>query len=45
LLPVGYQFSKDQSLGEVMHTAIDFISGLSDSYAMNLFRKLNGISL
>lgn len=28
-----------------LHLAVDFISGMTDSYAVNLYKELTGISL
>ena len=33
------------SLYDKLHLAVDFISGMTDSYAVNLYQDLNGIRL
>ncbi len=35
----------DISLYDKLHLAVDFISGMTDSYAVNLYKELTGISL
>lgn len=30
---------------ELLHLAVDFISGMTDSYAVNIYKSLKGISL
>ncbi|MCS7052488.1 MAG: deoxyguanosinetriphosphate triphosphohydrolase [Ignavibacterium sp.] len=37
--------NKDTPLSERLHLIIDFVSGMTDSYAVSLFRKIKGISL
>jgi len=47
LLPIGYQeqIIATGSTYEICRVVIDFISGMTDRYAINLYRKLEGISL
>jgi dGTPase len=47
LLPETYQelITDTASLYEISLICIDYISGMTDRYAINLYRKLKGISL
>jgi len=47
LLPWDYQLmiDKSESLYEVLLVLLDFISGMTDSYALSLYRNIKGISL
>jgi dGTPase len=47
LLPSRITSSADSkiSLSERLHLIIDFVSGMTDSFAVSLFRKIKGISL
>lgn len=47
LLPIQILNSanKETALPERLHLIIDFVSGMTDSYAVSLFRKIKGISL
>ena len=47
LLPDGVKFDLDQSsnLYEALLCLMDFISGMTDSYALSLYRTIKGISL
>jgi dGTPase len=47
LLPLRISSAADPniSLPEKLHLIIDFVSGMTDSYAVSLFRKIKGISL
>jgi dGTPase len=47
LLPSDYQLmiDKSESLYEVLLVLLDFISGMTDSYALSLYRNIKGISL
>ena len=45
-----YKENKQKSLKDVneyekMHLIVDFVSGMTDSYAVSLYKKLLGISL
>ncbi len=46
LLPTDYQASIQKSVNvyEAMLTLLDFISGMTDSYALSLYRNIKGIS-
>ena len=45
IIPQQYLFSESEDLYEKILQVTDFISGMTDSYAKNLFKKLKGISL
>jgi len=47
LLPVDYQtdIEKAKTLYETLLILLDFISGITDSYALSLYRNIKGISL
>ncbi len=44
LMPIQYRTSSDSTYHKVQ-TALDFVSGMTDIYAVELYRKLKGISL
>ncbi|PIF05513.1 MAG: deoxyguanosinetriphosphate triphosphohydrolase [Draconibacterium sp.] len=44
LLPVQYRVKKGSTYQEIQ-TVVDYISGMTDVYALDLYRKLKGISL
>jgi dGTPase len=39
------QFTRGQTLAEKLHNATDFVSGMTDSFAVTLYRRLRGIEL
>ena len=41
----GQKKLKDISMYDKLHLVVDFISGMTDSYAVNLYKELTGISL
>ena len=43
LLPSQFIISEDNTLYQNLMTIVDFISGMTDNYAMDLFRKIRGI--
>ena len=43
LLPSQFIISEEQSLYQNLLSIVDFISGMTDNYAIDLFRKLRGI--
>ena len=45
LLPKRFIANKDDDLYNRLLTVLDFISGMTDSFAVSLFRKIKGISL
>jgi dGTPase len=45
LLPKRFIADKDDDLYNRLLTVLDFISGMTDSFAVSLFRKIKGISL
>jgi len=45
LLPLQFQPSHEASLYEKVQLVVDFISGMTDLYAVDLFRHIKGISL
>ncbi|MEM7712226.1 MAG: deoxyguanosinetriphosphate triphosphohydrolase [Cyanobacteria bacterium P01_A01_bin.68] len=45
IIPQQYLFSESENLYDKILQVTDFISGMTDSYAKNLFKKLKGISL
>lgn len=45
VMPEQYQVSKDDSMYTKIQTVVDYVSGMTDSYALNLYRKINGIEL
>jgi len=44
-IPEQYKVPKDAPPYQQIQTVIDFVSGMTDIYALDLFRKINGISL
>ncbi|HOY52690.1 MAG TPA: hypothetical protein PLX49_13000 [Prolixibacteraceae bacterium] len=44
LLP-GQYFQEEDSTYHRVQSAVDFISGMTDVYALDLYRKIRGISL
>ncbi len=45
LLPLQFQPREDAGLYEKVQLVIDFVSGMTDLYAVDLFRHIKGISL
>ncbi len=45
VMPGQYQVSKDDSMYTKIQTVIDYVSGMTDSYALNLYRKIKGIEV
>ncbi len=45
MIPQQYLFSENQDFYDKILQVTDYISGMTDSYATNLFKKLKGISL
>lgn len=45
IMPEQYQVSKDDSMYTKIQTVVDYVSGMTDSYALNLYRKIKGIDL
>ncbi|MEA5598499.1 dGTP triphosphohydrolase [Rivularia sp. UHCC 0363] len=45
MIPQQYLFSENQDLYDKILQVTDFISGMTDSYATTMFKKLKGISL
>jgi dGTPase len=44
LIPSQYQ-NKDQSMYGKIQTVVDFVAGMTDLYALNLYRKITGMEL
>lgn len=45
IMPEQYQVSKEDSMYTKIQTVVDYVSGMTDSYALNLYRKIKGIDL
>ncbi len=45
VMPGQYQVSKEDSMYTKIQTVVDYVSGMTDSYALNLYRKIKGIEL
>ena len=45
IMPEQYKVSKDDSMYTKIQTVVDYVSGMTDSYALNLYRKIKGIDL
>ncbi len=45
VMPEQYQVNKDDSMYTKIQTVIDYVSGMTDSYALNLYRKIKGIEV
>ena len=45
VMPEQYQVSKENSMYTKIQTVVDYVSGMTDSYALNLYRKIKGIDL
>ncbi|WP_066630484.1 deoxyguanosinetriphosphate triphosphohydrolase [Labilibacter marinus] len=44
-IPEQYQVSNEASAYQKLQSVLDFISGMTDIYALDLYRKINGIGL
>lgn len=44
-IPGQYRVSEDASMYEKIQSIIDFVSGMTDVYALELYRKINGLGL
>ncbi len=44
-IPEQYRVDKDAGAYEKLQSVLDYISGMTDVYALDLFRKINGIGL
>ena len=45
IMPEQYKVGKDDSMYTKIQTVVDYVSGMTDSYALNLYRKIKGIDL
>ncbi|MDR0766809.1 MAG: dNTP triphosphohydrolase [Odoribacteraceae bacterium] len=45
IMPGQYRVQQDDSLYTKIQTVIDYVSGMTDSYALDLYRKIKGIDL
>lgn len=45
VMPEQYKVSKEDSMYTKIQTVVDYVSGMTDSYALNLYRKIKGIEL
>lgn len=45
VMPEQYKVSKEDSMYTKIQTVVDYVSGMTDSYALNLYRKIKGIDL
>lgn len=45
VMPEQYKVSKEDSMYTKVQTVVDYVSGMTDSYALNLYRKIKGIEL
>lgn len=45
VMPEQYKVSKGDSMYTKIQTVVDYVSGMTDSYALNLYRKIKGIDL
>ena len=45
VMPEQSQVSKENSMYTKIQTVVDYVSGMTDSYALNLYRKIKGIEL
>lgn len=44
-MPLQYKVGADASISDKIQAVLDFISGMTDVYALDLYRKINGIGL
>ena len=45
IMPEQYKVQQEDSIYTKIQTVIDYVSGMTDSYALNLYRKIKGIDL
>ena len=45
VMPEQYRVHPDDSIYTKIQTVVDYVSGMTDSYALNLYRKIKGIDL
>ena len=45
LIPVQYRFNEDETAYEKMMCLLDYVSGMTDNFALELYRNLRGISV
>ena len=45
IMPEQYKVHQDDSIYTKIQTVTDYVSGMTDSYALNLYRKIKGIEL
>ncbi len=45
VMPEQYKVEKEDSMYTKIQTVVDYVSGMTDSYALNLYRKIKGIDL
>ncbi|MDL2251701.1 deoxyguanosinetriphosphate triphosphohydrolase [Odoribacter sp. OttesenSCG-928-J03] len=45
IMPGQYQVNKEDSMYTKIQTVVDYVSGMTDAYALNLYRKIKGIEL
>ena len=45
VMPEQYKVHQDDSIYTKIQTVTDYVSGMTDSYALNLYRKIKGIEL
>ena len=45
LMPVQYRYPEDASAYEKIMCILDYVSGMTDNYALELYRNLRGISV
>jgi dGTPase len=45
VMPEQYQVSKEDTMYTKIQTVVDYVSSMTDSYALNLYRKIKGIDL
>lgn len=45
VMPDQYKVQQEDSIYTKIQTVTDYISGMTDSYALNLYRKIKGIDL
>jgi dGTPase len=44
-MPVQYRFQEEDSAYEKIMCILDYVSGMTDNYALELYRNLRGISV
>ena len=45
VMPEQYKVHRDDSIYTKIQTVTDYVSGMTDSYALSLYRKIKGIEL